>query len=1037
MRRWLLVLALAAGCGGSAGRAPDADASSDTGPDGHDGNAGKADTTTAPDVAGDRQADVNDDRSDAASGTDALDAIDAIDARADADAKPVDAPQPFCPAQIPTVTLASGTVSGVLKGAGANPAVSCRGGLTTLGPEAFFTLTLDQPTTLELVVTAPIDTAIAIRPGACADAISEIACGEDPPTSVGDAGLPPTPTDDAGIPLRQTQLRAPLAAGTYTIVVDSYTLGGLPSAAYTLSVGHLQPRANGLCATPTLLASSGTLPGEPLDLAGAPRSVCGGGTQSSLYYTVGVPSGQRLTVRATPHGGDRTWMPRIEAFTACSSNTCLAQGHLAAGTSQQLDWINNGPNWQLVYLAVGADGAVSGATFDLSATVIDLLATCNRPITIKDGTNLSSQDLSLATLAMPTCNGTSDHAFYYVATLLPQQSISVQAAPTPGSNIFNVPIVSVRQDCDTASCSSNGSGAAFTNQSNADATVLIEVTPRQAGVLGLFDLSVSMPPPPASIAVTPTTGLVTTESGGKATFTVALGSPPTSLVSIGVASDTPTEGTANPTTLQFTTDNWKTPQTVTVTGVDDTAADGPRDYKIVTSPAVSADGRYMDLDPADVEATNLDNEPGVAFSGASDVVTSESGMATTFQVSLNAAPTANVTLGFSSSDVGEGAVSPAQVTFTTTNWNTPQAVTVTGVDDAVADGTQAYTIVTGALTSADVRYGGQNPPDLSAHNLDDDQVAVGVKVLSGDHACQTVGGTVPMAMDRAGTLFIAMPCDNALWLTTSTDGGVTFTTPAVIPGTEIFNGSAMLAAGAPGFAYVTFGGNDGSVQFVRTPDGGATWSTPVVVSPRQDFSHLAAGEKSVVILTPGPDGTTKTQLSRSLDGGKSFVAPSLVDGTSLDIAMEPDGQTTWLIDIEGNTPVFKSTDAGATFKRIVELNQDASSHLFGNATLFTFPGPLELISLADPTNVEQSAITFLDLPPFSMAADDLDGLTILDGDPQGHLRATHVVPRATPPAAGRTLAPGPSGAGAVALSRKASAVAFVNGSILLYTTVVW
>src|SRR5207244_13342032 len=51
----------------------------------------------------------------------------------------------------------------------------------------------------------------------------------------------------------------------------------------------------------------------------------------------------------------------------------------------------------------------------------------------------------------------------------------------------------------------------------------------------------------AGITVTPTSGLVTTENGGTATFTVKLdASPGGNSVSIGISSGTPTEGTASP-----------------------------------------------------------------------------------------------------------------------------------------------------------------------------------------------------------------------------------------------------------------------------------------------------------------------------------------------------------------------------------------------------------------------------------------------------------------------------------------------------------
>ena len=68
-----------------------------------------------------------------------------------------------------------------------------------------------------------------------------------------------------------------------------------------------------------------------------------------------------------------------------------------------------------------------------------------------------------------------------------------------------------------------------------------------------------------------------------------------------------------------------------------------------------------------------------------------------------------MTIGLSSSDTTEGTVAPASLTFTTANWNTPQTVTVTGVNDGIDDGDVAYTIVTAAATSSDANYSGAMP----------------------------------------------------------------------------------------------------------------------------------------------------------------------------------------------------------------------------------------------------------------------------------------------------------------------------------------
>ncbi len=51
-----------------------------------------------------------------------------------------------------------------------------------------------------------------------------------------------------------------------------------------------------------------------------------------------------------------------------------------------------------------------------------------------------------------------------------------------------------------------------------------------------------------------------------------------------------------------------------------------------------------------------------------------------------------VTVNLESSDTGEATVSPSNLTFTVNNWETPQAVTVTGVNDSAKDSHQDYDI---------------------------------------------------------------------------------------------------------------------------------------------------------------------------------------------------------------------------------------------------------------------------------------------------------------------------------------------------------
>jgi hypothetical protein len=231
----------------------------------------------------------------------------------------------------------------------------------------------------------------------------------------------------------------------------------------------------------------------------------------------------------------------------------------------------------------------------------------------------------------------------------------------------------------------------------------------------------------AGITVNPTSGLTTTEAGGTASFFVILDTQPSADVSIGLASSDTTEGNVAPASLSFTPANWNTPQTVTVTGVDDNEVDGDIAYTIITAAATSADANYNGVDPADVSVTNIDDDSAgilLAASGGSSLVTSEMGDSDTFTVVLSTLPTDDVVLAVASNDPTEGVASPTSLVFTTGNWNVPQTVTVTGVDDTQIDGDRAYRIQVGPSASADPTYDGMTVW-MDAINIDDDVAGVG------------------------------------------------------------------------------------------------------------------------------------------------------------------------------------------------------------------------------------------------------------------------------------------------------------------------
>ena len=250
---------------------------------------------------------------------------------------------------------------------------------------------------------------------------------------------------------------------------------------------------------------------------------------------------------------------------------------------------------------------------------------------------------------------------------------------------------------------------------------------------------------------------------------------PTSDVIIGLSSSDLTEGTVSPTSLTFTAADALVPRTVTVTGVDDTMVDGSVAYTIVTAPAVSGDSSYAGQDAADISVTNTDDEvAGILVSPTSGLVTTEAGATAAFTVVLRSTPGASVTIALSSSDLTEGTVSPASLTFTPADALIPKTVTVTGVDDLVADGNIAFTIVTAPAVSADPLYTGADAADVSATNNDDEAADLLFKdgFESGDllrwSSSRNVGGrlaaTAAAALDGAFGLSANVTDTNALYV---------------------------------------------------------------------------------------------------------------------------------------------------------------------------------------------------------------------------------------------------------------------------------
>ncbi|MEM9303782.1 MAG: FG-GAP repeat protein, partial [Pseudomonadota bacterium] len=216
--------------------------------------------------------------------------------------------------------------------------------------------------------------------------------------------------------------------------------------------------------------------------------------------------------------------------------------------------------------------------------------------------------------------------------------------------------------------------------------------------------------------------IVVSEDGTSGTIDFRLTAPPAANLTLSITTDDPSEATATPSSLLFTTTNWNLEHLVTVTGVDDGLLDGDQGFTVMTGMLTGSDPIYTALDIPDVPGTNLDNDSpaGVNVSPSSTPLeTSEFGGTATLDLSLLSAPSARVQIAAEVDDDREVEISPASLSFTGTDFGSPQRFTLTGLDDTEADGPQPFT-VSFRVTSQDGTYDGLFVAPLGGVNSDNE-----------------------------------------------------------------------------------------------------------------------------------------------------------------------------------------------------------------------------------------------------------------------------------------------------------------------------
>jgi hypothetical protein len=188
---------------------------------------------------------------------------------------------------------------------------------------------------------------------------------------------------------------------------------------------------------------------------------------------------------------------------------------------------------------------------------------------------------------------------------------------------------------------------------------------------------------PPGLIITESGDTRVSESGTTDEFTVALTTQPATDVVLTVAStDLGEVRVASASTLIFGRTNWTVPQTVTVTGVNDSQNDGNQVTPIrIEVVAVVSDDAFDAVPPSTVTVINEDDDEPAGFAveepGGDTRVTA--GTTDVVLVSLTSQPATNVVLLITTEPAGRVIATPSTLTFTSNNWHVPQTVIVRGV----------------------------------------------------------------------------------------------------------------------------------------------------------------------------------------------------------------------------------------------------------------------------------------------------------------------------------------------------------------------
>jgi hypothetical protein len=414
---------------------------------------------------------------------------------------------------------------------------------------------------------------------------------------------------------------------------------------------------------------------------------------------------------------------------------------------------------------------------------------------------------------------------------------------------------------------------------------------------------------------------------------VVLNAAPLTDVVINVNSSDAGEAVASPATLTFTPANWNVPQSVTVTGVDDFVDDNNQTSIITVSVNASAsDNAFVAVANKTVVVTTQDDDTrGITFTPNTGLVVYEGGASDSVAITLNSQPTADVTFGLTNDAPDQVTFSSDSVTFTPANWNVPQIIEITAINNNIAEGGFGIGISPQVTVSADPKYNGFQGSGANGSILDDDVKRVIVQPITQNISESGTSTTFSIVLNSEPTGNVSIPISSD----DLTEGNVSVSVLNFTPASW----------NVPQFVTVT--GVDDSIV-----DGHVRFNiTTGIITGTSDYAGINPDDTSVVNLDNDVRTLTVT-ISPGSISENAGVATGTVSRNDADLS------SPWTIGLVSSdateatvptTVVIPAGAASATFSisALDDIFVDGTQSVVISASAFSYVGASATLDVTD------------------------------------------------------------------------------------------